>query len=141
MNESCQKFTPEAVSIIFGIQRWEACLLGLSIHGVHSQPPTPTLRTGIVDWIPDTAIHQPAGTALVKASSPGCMELTGGRQYSALFLTARSSFIISETLSRAHVENLTCGGFCLMHMVNIYSSYQAYKTTRVHLKLIATCFS
>lgn len=65
-------------------------------------------------------INQPTSTALVETHSPGRKEFSGGSQHSVLLLTAGSSFVIGETLSGGHMENLTFRMEC--HGVNQSSS-------------------
>lgn len=102
-------FTSETKCIISGIELREARLVGVSIHGVYSSLPTSTLSTRLVDGIPDATIHQPAGSTLIEALFPGCVELPGGGEDGVVLLAAGNCFVIGETLSGSQMENLTCG--------------------------------
>lgn len=75
----------------------EACLVGVGVDGVDPHLAASTVRPGGCDREADTAVHQPARTALVKSLIPGSIELPRSGQGGVKFLTVMHSLLIGES--------------------------------------------
>lgn len=85
----------------------EACLVGEVVDGVdpHLAPTTVGMRDG--HWEADTAIHEPAGAALVQALIPGSVQLAWSGQAGVEFLTVLHSLLVREAVIVCGEEDLT----------------------------------
>lgn len=85
----------------------EACLIGVGVDDVDSHLAASTVGPGGCDGVADTAVHQPAWTALVKSLVPSGVQLPGGGQGGVEFLAVLDSLLIGEAVIVAGEEDLT----------------------------------
>lgn len=86
---------------------WEPCLVGEGVDDVDPDLTASTVGPGVCDWVPDTTVHQPAWTALVKPLIPCRIHLASSGQCSIEFLTVLHSLLIGEAIIVTGEENLT----------------------------------
>lgn len=85
----------------------EAGLVGVGVDDVDTDLSASTVGPGGCDGVADTAIHQPAWTALVKSLVPGGVELPGVGEGGVEFLAVLHSLLIGEAVVVAGEEDLT----------------------------------
>ncbi len=85
----------------------KSCLVRVGVDDVNPNLTTSTVGPGGCDGVADTAVHQPAWTALVKALVPGSIQLPSGSQGGVEFLTVLHSLLIGEAVIVTGEEDLT----------------------------------
>ena len=85
----------------------EAGLVGVGVDDVDPHLATTTVGPGDCDGVADTAVHQPAWTALVKSLVPGGVQMPGGGKGGVEFLAVLHSLLIGEAVIVTGEEDLT----------------------------------
>lgn len=85
----------------------KSCLVGVGVDDVDPNLTASTVGPGGCDGVADAAVHQPAGTALVKAFVPGSIQLPSGGQGGVEFLTVLHGLLIREAVIVTGEEDLT----------------------------------
>lgn len=85
----------------------ESCLVGVGVDDVNPHLAASTVGPGGCDGVTDTAVHQPAWTALVKSLVPGSVQLPGGGQGGVQVLTVLHSLLVGKAVIVTGEEDLT----------------------------------
>lgn len=83
-------------------------LVGVQVHRPHTHQVAPAVGAGSGDGVADTAICQPARTALVHAVLPGQVQLSRGGQASSQTAALVKSFLEGELLRGSGIEDFAC---------------------------------
>ncbi len=85
----------------------KSCLVGEGVDDVDPNLTTSTVGPGGCNGVADAAVHQPAGTALLKPLIPGSVQLPCGGKGGVEFLTVLHCFLKGEAVVVTGEEELT----------------------------------